>query len=250
MKDLVIFEGFLHVIQEVAIALMPLVVMLFICQFLLRLPWDEIRNILMGIFLSFVGLSLFLQGVGIGFMPTGLSIGEYLGKVDYNWVVIPIGLLLGLVTAVAEPAVRVLVHEVEEVSGGFVSQRMMLCALAIGVAVSVGLAMARIIYGIPLMYILIPGYTIALIMMRYTSSTFLSVAFDSGGVATGPMTDTFILALSVGVATGIEGRDPLLDGFGLIALVALAPILSVLLLGVFLGGEKTIDDEKENTFDQ
>jgi hypothetical protein len=248
MKDLVIFGGFAHIAQEVAIALLPLVVILLMSQFFIRMPWDEIRNILVGILLSFLGLSLFLQGVNVGFMPTGAAIGEYLGKLDHNWIVIPIGLILGFVTVIAEPAVRVLTYEVENVSSGFISQKIMLYALSIGVAVSVGLAMARIVYGIPLMYILIPGYTIALIMIRYTSSTFVSVAFDSGGVATGPMTVTFVLAMAVGVATGIEGRDPLLDGFGLISLVALAPILSVLSLGVLLGG-KTLDVEEGNALD-
>ena len=245
MKSLLIFDGFLNVVQEVALALLPLVVILLIFQFILRLSWDEISRILIGVILSFAGLALFLQGVNIGFMPTGSSIGEYIGTLEHNWVVIPIGLLLGLVTVIAEPAVRVQTYEVEQVSGGYVSQKVLLYTLSIGVAVSVGLAMARIVYGIPLMYILIPGYAITFLMTRFTSETFISVAFDSGGVATGPMTVTFILAMAVGVATGIEGRDPMLDGFGLVALVALAPILSVLLLGFFLGRKRLEDEDRQ-----
>ncbi|TEB08131.1 hypothetical protein Psch_01686 [Pelotomaculum schinkii] len=162
-------------------------------------------------------------------------------------MVIPIGLLLGFVTVIAEPAVRVLTYEVEQVSGGYVSQKVLLYTLSIGVAVSIGLAMARIVYGIPLMHMLIPGYAITLLMTRFTSETFISMAFDSGGVATGPMTVTFILAMAVGVATGIEGRDPMLDGFGLVALVALAPILSVLLLGFFLGRKRSEDDDRQGS---
>lgn len=243
MNDIIIFQGFLHVLQEVALALLPLIIVFLVFQIVFtRLPWDEIKRILIGISISFVGLSLFLQGVHIGFFPAGSSIGEHLGRLDYNWVVIPIGFLLGLVTVIAEPAVRVMNYEVEKVSGGFISQRTMLYTLSLGVAVSVALAMARIIYGIPLLYILIPGYTIALVIIRYSPPTFVSVAFDSGGVATGPMTVTFVMAMAVGVATGIEGRDPLLDGFGLISLVALAPILSVLLLGLFYGG-RSLDNE-------
>ncbi len=245
MKSLIIFDGFLHVVQEVAMALLPLIVILLIFQLVLRLPWDEISRILIGVVLSFAGLALFLQGVNVGFMPTGSSIGEHIGTLEHNWVVIPIGLLLGFVTVIAEPAVRVLTYEVEQVSGGYVSQKVLLYTLSIGVAVSIGLAMARIVYGIPLMYMLIPGYAITLLMTRFTSETFISMAFDSGGVATGPMTVTFILAMAVGVATGIEGRDPMLDGFGLVALVALAPILSVLLLGFFLGRKRSEDDDRQ-----
>ncbi len=119
--------------------------------------------------------------------------------------------------------------------------------LSIGVAIAVALAMARIVYGIPLMYILIPGYAIALIMIRYTSPTFVSVAFDSGGVASGTMTVTFVLAMAVGVATGIEGRDPLLDGFGVVGLVALTPILSVLLLRIIFRGVSLENEDSSGT---
>jgi hypothetical protein len=140
-----------------------------------------------------------------------------------------------LAATIAEPAVRILNYQVEKVSGGYISQKTMLYTLSIGVAVSVAMAMIRIVYGIPLMYMLVPGYLLALILIRFSSTTFVSVAFDSGGVATGPMTVTFVMALAVGAASGIEGRDPLLDGFGMIALVALAPILSVLVLGLIYG---------------
>jgi hypothetical protein len=246
MKDIIIFEGILHVFQEVALAMLPLIIIFFVFQIaLIKMPWDRVKQILIGIFLSFLGVSLFLQGVQIGFLPTGSSIGEHIGKSDYSWVLIPLGLMLGFVITIAEPAVRVLNYEVEKVSGGYVSQRIMLYTLSIGVAVSVALAMIRIIYGIPLLYIVIPGYTIALILIRYSSPTFVSIAFDSGGAATGPMTVTFIMAMAVGVATGTEGRDPLLDGFGLVALVALAPILSVLLLGL-LYGERRLDNENRH----
>ncbi|KAF1084221.1 hypothetical protein SPSYN_02625 [Sporotomaculum syntrophicum] len=243
MNDLIVFSGYFNVIQEVAIALTPLLVIMFVFQFVLRLPWDEVKRILIGIFISFIGLSLFLQGVKIGFMPAGTSLGVYIGQLDYNWIAIPIGLLLGLVIVIAEPSVWVLNHEVEQVSSGYINQRTMMLTLSIGVAISVALAMARIVYGIPLMYILIPGYAIALIMTHFVSPTFVSLAFDSGGVASGTMTVTFVLAMTVGIATGIEGRDPLLDGFGVVGLVALTPILSVLLLGIVFGGEKVENED-------
>jgi len=231
-----VFKGFGHVTLEVFEAFLPLLVIFIIFQFLfLKLPREMLSQILGGMFLAFVGLVLFLQGVKVGFLPTGGTMGEHLGKLSYNWVIIPIGLVLGLAATIAEPAVRILNYQVEKVSGGYISQKTMLYTLSIGVAVSVAMAMIRIVYGIPLMYMLVPGYLLALILIRFSSTTFVSVAFDSGGVATGPMTVTFVMALAVGAASGIEGRDPLLDGFGMIALVALAPILSVLVLGLIYG---------------
>lgn len=159
---------------------------------------------------------------------------------------IPVGFVLGFVATFAEPAVRILNHEVEKVSGGYISQRVLLFTLSIGVGISIALSMVRILVGIPLWYFIIPGYLAALVMMRFSSRTFTSVAFDSGGVATGPMTVTFILAMAVGIAGTVEGRDPLLDGFGMIAMVALAPILAVLTLGLLYGREekKNEDDIK------
>jgi hypothetical protein len=233
LNEIIAFQGLGHVVLEVFEAFLPLLVILFICHFLyLKLPREMLIRILSGMLMSFIGLTLFLQGVQIGFLPAGEAMGEYLGKLSYNWIIIPIGLLLGLVATVAEPAVRILNHQVETLSGGYVSQKTMLYTLAIGVAISVALAMIRIIYGIPLLYILLPGYLLALILIKFSSPTFIAVAFDSGGVATGPMTVTFVMAFAVGAASGMAGRDPLLEGFGMIALVAMAPILSVLVLGL------------------
>ncbi|ACA59020.1 DUF1538 domain-containing protein [Candidatus Desulforudis audaxviator] len=237
MTGIAVFEGFGHTLLEAAEALVPLVVIFLVFQVLfLRLPVEAVGRILAGMVLAFAGLALFLQGVHAGFLPTGKALGEILGQLPGVWVVVPIGLLLGFVATVAEPAVRILSYEVEKVSGGYIPQKVLLYTLSIGVAVSVALAMLRIVYGIPLLYLLVPGYALALILIRASLPTFVSVAFDSGGVATGPMTVTFVMALAVGVAAGIEGRNPLLDGFGMIALVALAPILSVLVLGLIYSG--------------
>jgi hypothetical protein len=235
-----IFDGFGHVMEEVALALLPLIILFFIFQlFFLRLPPRKIVDVIKGMILTFLGLSVFLQGVHVGFMPAGQEIGAILGGLSYNWVLIPIGFAIGFVAVFAEPAVRVLTDQIEKVSSGYIPSKVMLYTLSIGVAFSVGLAMCRILYGISLWWILIPGYVLAFLMSRFTSKTFTSVAFDSGGVATGPMTATFILAMAVGVADALEGRDPLIEGFGLVSLVALAPILSVLTLGVLYSkGEK------------
>ncbi|MBB5020731.1 DUF1538 domain-containing protein [Desulfurispira natronophila] len=228
-----IFHGFDDVLVEVSLALIPLLVLFVIFQvFFLRLPRNKIIDILKGMALTFIGLALFLQGVHVGFFPVGEHMGSIMGALSYNWILIPVGFVLGFVATFAEPAVRILNHEVERVSSGYIPHRVMLYTLSIGVACSIALSMARMLLGIPLWYIIIPGYLVALVMIRYSSKTFTAIAFDSGGVATGPMTVTFIMAISVGAASVLEGRDPLLDGFGMITLVALAPILSVLVLGL------------------
>lgn len=220
-----------------AFALAPLILVIVVFQFLLlKLSLFQMKRIFIGIALSFLGLALFLQGVRVGFLPVAGMLGEQLGGMKHIWLAIPVGILLGFVATVAEPAVRILNYEVEKVSGGFITQTVMLVTISLGVALSVGMAMARVIYGIPLIWILLPGYVLALILAKFSPPNFVPVAFDSGGVATGPMTVTFLMAMTVGVASGIEGRDPLLDGFGMISLVALAPILSVLILGIIFGG--------------
>lgn len=233
MSDIKVFAGFSHVLTEVSLALIPLIILFMIFQvFFLHLPQRKLVDIFKGIFLTFLGLSLFLQGVHVGFFPAGEAMGSIMGNLPYRWVLIPVGFILGFVATYAEPAVRILNLEVEKVSSGYIPRKVMLYTLSLGVAVSIAISMARMLLGIPLWYIIIPGYLAALIMIRYSTKTFAAIAFDSGGVATGPMTVTFIMAISVGAAGVIEGRDPLIDGFGMITLVALAPILSVLILGL------------------
>lgn len=239
-----LFDGFGYILKEVALALTPLlIVVCFFQYFILRLPGEKFIDIIKGFLLTFLGIALFLQGVYIGFIPIGQKMGITLGGLPYNWVLIPIGFILGFVAILAEPAVHVLNEQVDKVSGGYIPRKLMLYCLSIGVAFSVALAMARILYGIPLAYILIPGYLLVFFMMRFTSESFISIAFDSGGVATGPMTVSFILAMAIGVATAIEGRNPIIEGFGMIALVAFAPILAVLTLGFIYS---RLERENEN----
>lgn len=229
-------SGFGRVLTEVFWALAPLTVVFLIFQlFFLNLPRGRVIQILSGMLLAFWGLALFLQGVYVGFFPVGMILGETLSALPEIWIIVPIGFLLGFVATIAEPAVRVLNYKVAQVSAGYIRENVLLYTLSIGVGVSVALAMIRIIYGFPLWYILVPGYVLALVMVRYSSPNFVSVAFDSGGVVTGPITVTFVMTLVVGVAAAMEGRDPLIDGFGMVALVALTPILSVMLLGLMYG---------------
>jgi len=178
-----------------------------------------------------VGLLLFLQGVHVGFLPTGEAIGEVLGKIAWRWLLIPFGFFIGFLTTWTEPAVRILCDQVEKASAAVIRKYVVLYAICSGVALFVGLGMAKIIFGIPLLYIVVPGYIVALVLLWFSDKEFLSIAFDAGGVATGPMAVTFLMAIAIGVSSTIEGRDPAIHGFGLIALIALAPILSVMALG-------------------
>lgn len=233
MTGIVVFQGFGLVVREALEAIAPILALFFIFQrFILKLTRRQVLRILGGMGLAFVGLALFLQGVNIGFYPVGIALGESLGRLDHVWLLIPIGFVLGFTATVAEPGVRVLNEEVDKVSEGQVGKTVMMITLSIGVGLSIALAMIRVVYGIPLLYILIPGYLAALLLMALSSRDFISVAFDSGGVATGPMTVAFVLSVTVGVSGVIEGRDPLVDAFGMITLVFLAPVLSVLCLGL------------------
>lgn len=209
----------------------------------LKLPKKHYHNILKGFVFAFAGLVFFLQGVHIGFMPIGEYMGKVIGATTYSWILIPIGFILGLVITLAEPGVKVLNIEVEKFSGGSINKRIMLIFLSIGVAISISLSMLKILTGISLWYFIVPGYILAFILTRYVNKTFIAIAFDSGGVTTGPMIVTFISSLSIGFASAIPGGDPVLDGFGMVSLVALTPILSVLILG-YIYEKKQKENEK------
>jgi len=233
MTGLIVFEGFDHVLLDVTQALLPLVIVFFIFQvFFMKLPGQFIKNLLKGMLLVLVGTTLFLQGVQIGFLPAGREIGAFFGGSPYRFFLIPVGFFLGFTAALAEPAVRVLSIEVEKASSGYIRKNLLIYTLSLGVAIFVALDMVRIIYGLPFHYLVVPGYLLALVVMKFSDPAFTAIAFDAGGVSTGPMTVTFILSMAVGAATIMEGRSAVIDGLGLIALVALAPILSVMLLGI------------------
>lgn len=158
--------------------------------------------------------------------------GAELGDWQYRWAIIPIGFVLGFAATFAEPAVRIMNEEVDRETGGYISSQVMLYTLSTGVGLSIALSMLRILTGWSIWYFILPGYLIALILMFFSTRTFIGIAFDSGGVATGPMTVTFIISVAVGIASVTEGRDPLVDGFGMVALVALTPIIAVLVVGL------------------
>lgn len=233
MKELLDFLNFGPVIFDVLIALAPLLIIFIIFQFFfLRRPKEFIKNMAIGYFLTFIGLILFLQGVKVGFLPVGSQIGEHLAQITSKWVIIPLGFFFGLVATMAEPAVRIMSYEVEKTSSGVIPALVIIITLSMGVGLFVALGMLRILLGISLYYIIIPGYILALILLKFSDPTFAAIAFDSGGVATGPMTVTIVMAMAVGLAGSMENRDAVIDGFGLIALVALAPIISIMVFGL------------------
>lgn len=228
---------------EVSMALLPLLIFFAAFQvFMLKLPMQRVLQVGLGFILTFFGLSFFLQGVHVGFMPVGTMMGEELGRWENKWLLIPIGFVLGFAATFAEPAVSIMTEEVDQETGGYISRKLMLYTLSMGVGVSIALSMLRILTGWSLWYFIIPGYLLAFILVFFSTQTFIGIAFDSGGVATGPMTVTFVVAVAVGISTAIEGSNPLTDGFGMIALVALTPIIAVLTLGLIFtrkGGKKT-----------
>lgn len=226
------FSVFVEVVGEVALAIAPLAaVAVFFNLKYLRLARAQAGALYTGLLLTALGTIFFLYGVRIGFMPAGQAIGELVAG-SRPWLLVPIGFILGLVTILAEPTVRVQTAEVARVSGGTIPERLLLVALSMGVGIAVALAMLRVWLDIHLLAILIPGYALAFILMFLVAPGFTSIAFDSGGVATGPITVTFIAAVALGAARAIPGRDPVVSGFGLVALVGLAPVLAVLVLGV------------------
>lgn len=244
-------EIFPAIFKESILSLLPLVIILLVLQKLaFHLGKPAFRRILKGFVYTFVGLLLFLVGVNAGFMDVGSIIGYKLASFDNKLYVIMIGFVFGIVTILAEPAVYVLTHQIEDVTSGYVKRKAVLIALSIGVGFAVALSMIRIIVpDIQLWHYILPGYIIAIAMTSIVPKLFVGIAFDAGGVATGPMTATFILAFTQGAAEAIEGADILRDGFGMISMVALTPIITLQILGFIFkiksqkGGLATDEDQ-------
>ena len=228
-------QTLLAIVLEVFEALMPLIIFFIIFQILyLKFPSSELIKLSLGISMTAVGMILFLYGVYNGFFAVGLEMGYFFGSFEQTWIVIPVGILLGFLATFAEPAVRVLCYQIEKSSSGYIRANLMLYTLSIAVAVFVGIAMTKLVYDIPFLYIVIPAYMLSILLMWISDKDYVAIAFDSVGVATGPMAVTFLMSMAVGVASSLGGRDPVIDGFGMIALIALAPIIFVMLLGVYV----------------
>jgi hypothetical protein len=221
-------------IFEVTMSLLPILITFLVFQIIyFKLPKKQLNRILKGLLYTFVGFVLFLAGVNTGFMEAGNAIGYAVASIENNWIIIPIGFVIGLTVILAEPAVYVLNEQIRNVTSGHIRKKSILFALSIGVGIAVSLSMVRILSPhIRLWHFLIPGYIIAIALSYFAPTLFVGIAFDSGGVASGPMTATFILAFAQGVAEAVEGADVLLDAFGVIAMVALTPLIAIQVLGL------------------
>ena len=231
---LLFVQGLPQYAEEVAIALAPIIVFFFLFNAVyIKISKRQLVSIGIGLIFTYVGLVLFLTGVNVGFMPVGNYIGSLIGKLGYNWILIPIAMLIGYYIVQAEPAVHVLNKQVEDLTAGSIPAKAMELSLSIGVATSLALAMVRVLTGISVMYFLVPGYVLALGLSFFTPKIFTAIAFDSGGVASGPMTATFLLPFAMGAREAIGGADRIVtDAFGVVAMVAMTPLVTIQLLGV------------------
>lgn len=218
--------------EEVGIALLPIIAFFFIFRiFGSKISKNDFIRILIGVLYTYVGLVFFLMGVNVGFLPVGSYLGQAIGSLSYNWIIIPIGMVIGYFVVSAEPAVHVLTTQVFEITSGAIPKKALRVSLMLGVAVSVGLAMLRIVFHIPIMYFLIPGYVIAIVLTFFVPDIFTAIAFDSGGVASGAMTASFLLPLALGVCNAVGGNVAT-EGFGVVAMVAMTPLIAIQILGL------------------
>ena len=225
--------------KEIAVSLLPITVFFGIFQiFSLKLEKETLSKILIGLVYTYIGLVLFLTGANVGFIPAGNALGTVLASLPYAWILVPLGMLIGYFIVKAEPAVYVLMKQVEELTDGAISGKAMQISLSIGVAVSIGLSMIRVLTGISILWFLIPGYAIALGLTFLVPKIFTAIAFDSGGVASGPMTATFLLPLAQGACIAMGG-DVVRDAFGVVAMVAMTPLITIQILGVLYVKKET-----------
>lgn len=225
-------DSFPHYIEDVTLAVAPIIVFFLLFNVIfLRVDRRTLLKIFVGLAFTYVGLVIFLTGANVGFMPLGQYIGESLAGGKFSWLIIPIGMIIGYFIVSAEPAVHVLKQQVETITEGRISGRSLGISLALGVAASVGISMLRVLTGISIMWFLIPGYAFALIISCFVPPIYTSVAFDAGGVASGPLTATFLLPLSMG-ACSAAGGNIASDAFGIVAMVAMTPLLAIQILGL------------------
>lgn len=232
----VLWELFLEALPEyageVAVCLAPIAAFFAIFQVVsLHLSRKKVLKIVVGLLYTDIGLTVFLTGVNVGFLPAGTYLGQQIAALDHNWVLVPIGMLMGWFIVQAEPAVHSLNRQVEEITSGAIPGKAMSTSLSVGVAVSIGLAMIRVLTGISIFWFLVPGYLGAIALSFFVPKIFTAIAFDSGGVASGPMTATFLLPFAQGACEALGG-DVVTDAFGVVAMVAMTPLLTIQLLGL------------------
>ena len=224
-------SGIPHYMKEMFISLLPIVLFFAVFQVVsLRLQKKTLVKIVIGVAYTYIGLVLFLTGVNVGFMPVGNYLGQIIAGLPYRWIIVPIGMVIGYFIVKAEPAVCVLMEQVEELTSGAISGKSIGLALSVGVSISLGLAMIRVLTGISIFWLLIPGYATALLLTFFVPKIFTAIAFDSGGVASGPMTATFLLPFAIG-ACQMVGGNIIKDAFGVVAMVAMTPLITIQIMG-------------------
>ncbi|MBQ9196208.1 MAG: DUF1538 domain-containing protein [Clostridia bacterium] len=224
--------GLPEYLREMLVSILPIAAFFFIFNFiLLRLRFANLSRIGLGLLYTYIGLTVFMTGANYGFMPAGVYLGQTLGELPYRWIIIPVGMLIGYLVVKAEPAVYVLMRQVEELTDGAITGKSLQLSMCAGVGAAVGLSMLRVLLGISVLWIIIPGYVLALGMSLACPKLFTAIAFDSGGVASGPMTAAFLLPMTMGFCTAVGGNLAT-DAFGVVALVAMTPLLTIQGLGL------------------
>lgn len=221
---------------EVVSAVIPVTIVVIILQMtLIQVPLETLLQFLVGVLLVSTGLILFLLGVQIGILPMGEQMGEALSKTGKLWIIVLFGFILGLLAAIAEPNIRILAAQLDFVSEGSIPKNILIYSIAVGVAFSVGLAMLRTVLNLPLTKLLFLGYALIFCLALVAPSKYFPISFDAGGLTTGPLLIPFILSLGAGVASALRGGDASSEGFGMVGLAYIGPVLAVLLLGVIYG---------------
>lgn len=224
-------SALLNSLKEVALVILPIVVVFFLFQFtMVKLPKSQLIKILIGLLYTYFGVVIFMTGVNVGFSDLGFLIGQELSTSSFSWVIYPIALVLGFVIVSAEPAVHVLTKQVSDISGNTISKRTLQMSLSVGVAISLVLAVVKSVFSVNIMYFMIPMFVISLALAFFNPRLFTAVAFDAGGIASGPMSATFLLPLVSGI-TIATGGDVMTGAFGTVALIASTPILVIQILG-------------------
>lgn len=224
--------GFPGYLKEMMISILPITLFFFIFNFiLLKLNYKLLSRIGLGILYTYIGLAVFMTGANYGFMPAGAYLGEMLGGLPYRWIIIPVGVLIGFLVVRAEPAVYVLMRQVEELTDGAITGRSLQISMCSGVGIAVGLSMLRVMLHLNVLWVIVPGYVLALAMSFLSPRLFTAIAFDSGGVASGPMTAAFLLPMTMGFCTALGGNLAT-DAFGVVALVAMTPLITIQGLGI------------------
>ena len=230
--------------KEISLSLLPILAFFALFQIaVLRLPLKRLHRICIGLIYTHIGLVLFLTGANVGFMPAGVYLGRMLAKTPTQWAIVPVGMVMGYFIVKAEPAVYVLNRQVSDMIDGAISESAMGTALSVGVAVSVGLGMVRVLTGVPILYFLIPGYALALATSFFVPKLYTAIAFDSGGVASGPMTAAFLVPFAQGACQAVGG-DIVTDAFGIVAMVAMTPLITIQVMGLLSERRRKVENVK------